>query len=443
MSRSDPATDVAADPLASRRLVLQVLDAVLRRAQPLEDTLARHAAFAALDARDRGFVRLLLATVLRRLGEVDAVLAACLEKGLPETARMVVDTLRIGVAQLLFLDTPAHAAVDTSVRLVAGTPQDRFKGVVNGVLRRVAREGASLRADAADAARLNTPAWLWQSWTAAYGAAAAQAVAAQHLCEAPLDFSLRDPATAASWAAQLGADILPGGTLRRAAGGRIEDLPGYADGTWWVQDAAAALPARLLGDVAGRAVVDLCAAPGGKTLQLLAMGAQVTAVDISARRLARLADNLRRAQLTAELVTADAARWQPTAAADAVLLDAPCSATGTLRRHPDIARTKGPADVARLAAVQDRLLAAAAGLLRPGGLLVYAVCSLQPEEGPQRVAAALHAGVPLETVPIAPDELPGLADAVGPAGDVRTLPSFWAAQGGMDGFYVARLRRRG
>jgi 16S rRNA (cytosine967-C5)-methyltransferase len=443
MPRSDAAAGTTADPLASRRVALLVLDAVLRRAQPLEETLARHPGFAALDVRDRAFVRLLLATVLRRLGEIDTALAACLEKGLPDTARMVTDTLRIGVAQLLFLGTPAHAAVDTSVRLVGGSAQNRFKGVVNGVLRRMARERGAMRPATADAGRLNTPGWLWDSWVVAYGEAVARAVANQHLCEAPLDFSLRDPATAAAWAARLDAAILPNGTLRRAAGGRIEDLPGYTDGAWWIQDAAASLPARLLGDVTGRAVIDLCAAPGGKTLQLLAMGARLTAIDVSARRLARLSDNLRRARLTADLVTADAVRWQPAAAADAVLLDAPCSATGTLRRHPDIARTKGPADVTRLMALQDRLLAAAAGMLRPGGLLVYAVCSLQPEEGPERVAAGLRKGLPLEVVPVRPDELPGLGDAIGAAGDVQTLPSSWAAQGGMDGFYVARLRRHG
>ncbi len=440
-----PATDAPSPPdtLATRRLALAVLDSVLRHAQPLEETLARHAGFAALDGRDRAFARLLLTTVLRRLGEIDAALAARLERPLPEGAHPATDALRLGAAQILFLDTPAHAAVDTSVRLVEAAGQDRFKGLVNAVLRRLARERARLRLSDDDAGRIDTPGWLWDSWVAAYGEAATRAIAAQHLREAPLDFSLRDPVSAARWASQLAAESLPGGSLRRAAGGRIEELPGYAEGAWWIQDVAASLSARLLGDVAGRDVIDLCAAPGGKTLQLLAAGARVTAVDVSARRMARLADNLRRVGFEAGLVTADATAWRPPRMADAVVLDAPCSATGTLRRHPDIARAKGHADIARLSAVQDRLLAAAAAMLRPGGWLVYAVCSLQPEEGPERIAAALRDGLPLERVPVRPDELPDLGEAVAPAGDVRTLPSFWAARGGMDGFYVARLQRCG
>lgn len=443
MSLSDPVPPAPAAALASRRLVLAVLDMVLRRAQPLEETLIRHPGFAPLDGRDRAFARLLASTVLRRLGEIDALVSARLERPLPEGTNALVDTLRLGAAQILFLETPPHAAVDTSVRLVEAAGLDRFKGLVNGLLRRLVREREGLRPPDDSVGPVNTPGWLWESWVAAYGAAAARAIAAQHLREAPLDFSLRDPASAASWAAQLDAEVMPGGTLRRAAGGRIEDLPGYADGAWWIQDVAASLPVRLLGDVAGRNVIDLCAAPGGKTLQLLAAGARVTAVDVSARRMARVAENLARAGFAADQVTADAVRWRPAIAPDAVLLDAPCSATGTLRRHPDIARTKSMADIVRLGSLQDRLLSAATAMLRPGGLLVYAVCSLQPEEGPGRIAAALDRGLPLEPVPVRAEELPGFEDAIGRAGDVRTLPSVWAGRGGMDGFYVARLRRCG
>ncbi|MCW5747950.1 MAG: methyltransferase domain-containing protein [Alphaproteobacteria bacterium] len=434
-------TDTTA--VSSRRVALAVLGAVLRRAQPLEETLIRHAGFEALAPRDRAFVRLLLATVLRRLGEIDAALSGRLERPLPSQADVVGDVLRLGAAQLLFLDTPAHAAVDTSVRLVEAVGQGRFKGLANAVLRHLAREREALRLPDGMAGQANTPAWLWDSWVAAYGETASRAIAAQHLHEAPLDLSLRDPASAARWAGPLEAETLPCGTLRRAAGGRLAALPGYAEGAWWVQDVAASLPVQLLGDVAGRRVIDLCAAPGGKTLQLAAAGAEVVAVDISGRRMTRLADNLRRTGLRAELVTADAVHWRPAAPVDAVLLDAPCSATGTLRRHPDIARTKGPADVARLTAVQDRLLAAASAMLRQGGVLVYGVCSLQPEEGPARIAAALQAGLPLQPEPVRPSELAWLDAAVSPQGDVRTLPCFLAARGGMDGFYMARLRRCG
>ncbi|HJQ55963.1 MAG TPA: RsmB/NOP family class I SAM-dependent RNA methyltransferase, partial [Vineibacter sp.] len=317
----------------------------------------------------------------------------------------------------------------------------RFKGVVNAVLRRLSDSPAAARLTEDAAARQNTPPWLWDSWVAAYGEAAARAIAVQHLQEAPLDFTLRDQRAAAHWAERLGAEILPGGTLRRAAGGRIEALPGFEEGAWWIQDVAATLPVRLLGDVAGRDVIDLCAAPGGKTMQLAAAGARVTAVDISARRLSRLSANLQRTRLSATLVTADATRWRAQGTADAVLLDAPCSATGTLRRHPDIARTKGPADVERLSAVQQRLLAAACDLLRPGGTLIYVVCSLQPSEGTEQVKAALGDGLPLAIVPMQTHELPGIEDAVVPSGAVQTWPSFWAARGGMDGFYIARLRR--
>jgi 16S rRNA (cytosine967-C5)-methyltransferase len=294
---------------------------------------------------------------------------------------------------------------------------------------------------AQDAARLNTPDWLWQPWCAAYGEATAHAIAEAHLVEPPLDLSCRsDPA---GWAEKLGATLLPGGTLRLAAGqGDVTRLPGYAEGAWWVQDAAAALPARLLGAVAGKQVIDLCAAPGGKTAQLAAAGAEVIAVERNAERLSRLQENLQRLQLGAATVAADAAEWHPPALADAVLLDAPCSSTGTLRRHPDIAYLKDSAQIAALTQAQDRLLAHAVAMLKPGGLLVYAVCSLQPEEGPQRIHALLSSDDRVERLALTPDDLPGLPEAVTSEGDLRSLPCHLADHGGMDGFYACRLRRR-
>ena len=422
--------------LASRHVALEVLIACLDKAQPLDDALVRHEGCAALDPRDRAFVRLLLATTLRRLGEIDEVLATMIERP-PEGANVAArEVLRLGAAQLLFLGTPAHAAVDTSVRLIADARLPHLKGLANAVLRRVAREGVALLGDR-DPARLNTPSWLWESWSASYDEEIARAIAAAHLVEAPLDITAR--ADTAFWAGRLDAEALPTGTLRRPAGGAITDLPGFAEGAWWVQDAAAALPARLLRDIAGKRVADLCAAPGGKTLQLCTAGAIVTAVDISARRISRLGQNLARAGFNAQLVTADASKWMPGEKFDAILLDAPCSGTGTLRRHPDIAWLKDQDDVNRLTLIQDRLLLHALDLLKPGGTLTYAVCSLQEDEGPARIAALLGRMPHLKRVPVQPNEMPGLAHAITPAGDIRTLPSMWPERGGLDGFYIARL----
>ena len=422
--------------LASRHAALDVLVACLDKGQPLDDALARHRGFAALDPRDRAFVRLLLATTLRRLGEIDSVLGALIKRPLDGANAPGRQVLRLGAAQLLFLGTPAHAAVDTSVRLVVDAGLPHLRGLANAVLRRVAREGVAFLGDR-DPARLNTPQWLWQSWLDAYGEEATRAIAAGHLVEAPLDLTPR--ANAEFWAGRLDGELLATGTIRRAAGGIVTELPGFAEGAWWVQDAAATLPARLLGDVSGKRVADLCAAPGGKTMQLCAAGAQVTAVDISGRRMARLAENLARAGLSAELVTADAGKWAPAEKFDAILLDAPCSGTGTLRRHPDIAWLKDEEDIGRLTLAQDRLLLHAVELLKPGGTLVYAVCSLQEDEGPVRIEALLHRAKDLRRLPVDATELPGLADAIVPSGDVRTLPSMWPGRGGMDGFYIARI----
>ena len=421
----------------ARGVALEILSAVLRRRRPLDEMLDRHPGLAGLSDRDRAFTRLLVATALRRLGQIDTLIGHCLETPLPQKAGAAHDILRLGVAQLVFLDTPAHAAVDTAVGLAA-TAAPPFKKLINAVLRRLAGEGKDLAA-AHDAARLDTPDWLWQSWHAAYGPETCAAIAAAHLTEAPLDLTVRGDAPA--WAERLGATLLPTGGLRLAGHGTVTALPGFDEGAWWVQDMAAALPARLLGPVAGALVADLCAAPGGKTAQLAAAGAHVTAIDRSATRLQRLSANLVRLGLQAEVVVADVAQWQAPALFDAVLVDAPCSATGTLRRHPDVARLKGPADVARLAAAQDALLAIAVAMTRPGGRLVYCVCSLQPEEGIDRIAALLAGGAPLRRLPLDPAEVGGLAELISADGDLRTLPCHLAELGGMDAFYAARLER--
>jgi 16S rRNA (cytosine967-C5)-methyltransferase len=421
---------------SARTCALDIVGAVLDRQRPLDEALDDHAGLARLAARDRAFAHLLVATTLRRLGQIDGLLAHCLARPLPESARAVRHALRLGVCQIVFLGTPAHAAVDTTVALVASRAAKPFKGLVNAVLRRLASEGRGL-ADAQDAARLNTPDWLWQSWLAAYGEATTRAIAAVHVSDPPLDITVK--ADAALWADRLEATVLPTGTLRRIAGGRVTELAGYAAGEWWVQDAAAALPARLLGRVDGATVLDLCAAPGGKTAQLALAGARVVAVDRGGR-LARLSENLARLGFGVETVDADIGVWRPGAPAPFVLLDAPCTATGTIRRHPDIPHVKAAADVGRFAAIQDRLLDAAADMLAPGGTLVYCVCSLQPEEGTERVSALLARDPRFARVAIEADETDGLAELVTDGGDMRSLPCHLAESGGLDGFYAARLR---
>ncbi len=410
-----------------------MLDAVLTRNQPFDTALAAHRNFTTLSTRDRAFARLLIVTVLRRLGEIDARLERLMRHPLPEKAGRARNVLRLGVAQLAYLGTPPHAAVDTAVRLLEKS-FPHLKGLANAVLRKVSPDPA-----ADPPAGINTPAWLWDSWREAYGPATAAAIAAAHLTEPPLDISVAgDPDT---WAERLDADRLPTGSLRRQAGGNPAMLPGFDKGAWWIQDAAATLPATLFGDVAGKPVVDLCAAPGGKTAQLAAAGAQVTAVDRSQQRLKRLTENLQRLSLEAAVVEADAVVWRPPAPATAVLLDAPCTATGTIRRHPDIAHLKSPDDVARLSALQDRLLRAAVSMTAAGGLIVYATCSLQPEEGPDRIKAVLADDSPVALDPITEPEAPGLDAAIQPDGTLRTLPCHWSQRGGLDGFFIARLRR--
>jgi 16S rRNA (cytosine967-C5)-methyltransferase len=408
------------------------LAAVLHRRRALDDALAEHAALAALEPRDRGFARLLVATTLRRLGEIDALIDARLERPLPERAAKARDVLRLGVAQLVFLGTAPHAAVDRAVTAMAGRHAS-YRGLVNAVLRGIARDGYV----PADGGRKNTPDWLWESWRAVYGEDPARRIGEAHLNEAALDISVKSEPE--RWAAALGAKILPTGTLRRDGGGAVTELPGFAEGAWWVQDAAARLPVRMLGEVAGKRVADLCAAPGGKAAQLAAAGARLTAVDISPKRVALLRENLARLALEAELLAGDVRRFQSEAPFDAILLDAPCSGTGTIRRHPDIARLKTQGDVTRLSATQREMLDGAAAMVAPGGTLVYAVCSLQPEEGAQQIEALLARNSALARAPLRSGEVPD--EFVTAAGDLQTLPCHWAEHGGIDGFYAARVIR--
>ncbi|HEU0062633.1 MAG TPA: transcription antitermination factor NusB [Hyphomicrobiaceae bacterium] len=447
MSAKPPRPLNAPEGLAARRLAVSLVAGVLGQRRPLEQVLAdlsRQPDLSLLHPRDRALARMVAATVLRRQGELEHVLNAFIERPLPASKGQLWPILLCAAAQLLCLEMPAHAVVDLSVELVRrDRGAHRFAKLSNAVLRRVSERGAALIA-AQDAVRLNIPAWLWQRWSEAYGAATARRIAEASLKEAALDISLKPAEDPNAWAERLGGLLLPTGSLRLQSHGRIEDLPGYGEGAWWVQDAAAALVGRLAGEVAGRSVADLCAAPGGKTVALAAHGAAVTAVDISPARLERTRANLDRLRLSASLVAADVATWTPGLSFDVVILDAPCTATGTIRRHPDILRLKVADDVPRMAELQGRLLANAARLVKPDGLLLYSTCSLEPEEGSEQIAAFLAAHDAFRRVPVLANEVGGARQALTPAGELRTLPCH-GPQGslaaGMDGFYVARLRR--
>ncbi|GIL39379.1 RsmB/NOP family class I SAM-dependent RNA methyltransferase [Roseiterribacter gracilis] len=389
-----------------------------------------------LETRDRAFARNLVATTMRRLGQIDDAIVRYVEHGVrPEAAQ---DLLRLGAAQLLFLQTPAHAAVDTSVRLAERLNLTKQKGLINAVLRRIGEARDAILADQ-DAARLNTPPWLWKSWVAAYGDADARAIAEANLTEAPLDITLKPGLDRDEWATKLEATKLDTGSLRRDVTGDVRALPGFDDGLWWVQDAAAALPATLFGDVRGKRVADLCAAPGGKTAQLAAAGANVTALDKMAPRLARVRANLDRLGLNAELVEADARSWRSSEKFDAILLDAPCTATGAIRRNPDVLTAKNPRMVAELTRQQDALIDAAVVQLVRGGTLIYCVCSLQPEEGEQRIESALQRHPGLDRRPIRAAEIGGWHELLDRHGQIRSTPAKLRFIGGLDGFFVARL----
>jgi 16S rRNA (cytosine967-C5)-methyltransferase len=445
MTRTVLPTPTQAPGFAVRRVAADLVERVLFRGRPLDEQLdgaGAHPGLALLTERDRALVRRIVATVLRRLGTLRHLIAQCLERGLPPNSPRVESALLVGAAQILFLDVPDHAAVDLSVRLAqADQRSSRFAGLVNAVLRRIARSAGEILASR-DPVALDTPAWLLARWERHYGKTVASAIAAAHAAEPALDLTVKTNPEA--WAARLRGRALPTGTVRTLSTGAIASLPGYAEGAWWVQDAAAALPVRLLGDVRGRSVADLCAAPGGKTLQLALAGAEVTAVDHLDTRVARLRENLRRVGLSAETVVADVATWEA-GPFDAVLLDAPCSASGTIRRHPDIPWRKSEADIANLSALQSRLLDHAIGLTRPSGTLVFCTCSLEPEEGEDVIAAALDRDRRIRRMPLDPAEIGGLAEFVTPQGDLRTLPCHWPdpepRMGGLDGFYAARLER--
>ncbi|MEM8686800.1 MAG: 16S rRNA (cytosine(967)-C(5))-methyltransferase RsmB [Pseudomonadota bacterium] len=428
--------------LNARRAAIEILSRVLTDGRPLDTTLARSAEsglLTSLTQKDRAFARSLVSTALRRKGQIDALIAAFSDKPLNrKKSGAAYETLLAGAAQILFMRVPAHAAIDLAVKAIAYDRRGGRKlgGYVNAVLRRIDREGAEALARQ-DAARLSAPGWLYESWTKAYGGPGARAIAEAHLSEPPLDLTV--PTDRATWASTLNAEEVGPVSLRLNGGGRIERLEGYEQGAWWVQDVAATLPALLLRDVAGAHVYDLCAAPGGKTAQLAAAGAKVTAVESSAHRIERLKENLARLNLEATCMHGDVLELSEASPADAVLLDAPCSATGTIRRHPDIPHVKTKGDVRKLISLQAALLRKAVRLVKPGGLLVYCTCSLQPEEGERQVAKLLSEDPLIERLPITEADQLKMPEAITADGDLRTLPSHAP---GMDGFFAARLRRR-
>jgi 16S rRNA (cytosine967-C5)-methyltransferase len=427
---------------AAGRLLAAIVDAHTSL-DGLTDPAHGHPQFRALEARDRALVRAILVTALRFRQTIAAMIAARLERPLPPNALALQHVLHVAAAQILFLDVPARAAVDLAVTQANADPRTRrFAGLVNAVLRGIARSADAELPAMLASVREGSP-WFAGMLEAAYGPARADAMLAMHRHEAPIDLTVRDDA--AGWAERLGGRLLATGTVRLAQlPAPVTELPGFGEGAWWVQDAAAALPARLFGPVAGRRIADLCAAPGGKTAQLAAAGAAVTALDISRNRLERLAANLERLGLKADTVASDLTKFRPDQPFDGVLLDAPCSSSGTVRRHPDIPWTKTPADVEKLASVQSAMLDHAAMLVRPDGLLVFSNCSLFPVEGEEVAASFLarHADFALEPVRIG--EIAG-ADEFIVEGMLRTtplgLPDENPAFAGLDGFFAARFRR--
>lgn len=435
--------------LAARMAAARLLAAVIDAHTPLDgltDNEGGHPQYRALEPRDRALVRAILATALRYRVTIAALLARRLEKPLPQNATVLSHILHVAAAQLLFLDVPDSAAVDLAVTHAKSDPRTlRFAALVNGVLRTLGRVKETELPQAL-AATEDSPTWFSERLGDSYGRETAKRIVEAHRHEAPVDFTVKsDPA---GWAERLGGIVVPTGSVRvEKLAQPVTELPGFSEGAWWVQDAAASLPARLLGDVRGLRVADLCAAPGGKTAQIIFAGAHVTAVEKSKNRLVRLEQNLQRLKLSADLVQTDLADYRPQQLFDAVLLDAPCSSTGTVRRHPDVPWTKTPADIDKLAGVQARLLADAIALVKPGGRVVFSNCSLDPLEGEDLYAAFLKAHPEVVNDPVATQEMTGLEAFLTPHGMLRTTPAMLdlgsPGLSGLDGFFAARMRRTG
>lgn len=431
-----------AEGLASRDCALSLLHQILGQKRPLDQVLERDEGLRALDGRDRAFVRMLVSTVLRRKGQIDDLISRALEKGQEPRPEMLRHILYLGITQIIFMDVPDHAAVDTSVSLATQHNMERQKGFVNAVLRRMISEGREWMKKQ-DEVALNFPEWILRAWIEDYELSGALEVATASLAEAALDITVKKDEEQKLWAGTLEASELPTGSLRRSGGGSVGGLPGLAEGSWWVQDASSALPVKLMGDVAGKRVIDLCAAPGGKTMQLAAAGAHVVALDRSAARMKILQENLARTGLEShvETVIADGAEWQPKSPADIVLIDAPCTATGTIRRHPDLLHLKTARDLTQLVDTQARLLDNAARMVEKGGMIFYCTCSLQKDEGERQIDRFVHDHPDFKRVPFKALNVLGMDRAITDYGDLRLLPFHLAPHGGMDGFFIARLEK--
>ncbi len=444
---SDPSFYAGMSPIALRQHAVRILDLVLSRHEPLDHVLQKSDDVRAMNAPDRALLRMMVATTLRRMGQIDDLIMRAMDgRALPKPDRLC-HLIRLSVAQLLFMNIPDYAAVHVSVDVAVRMGFVRQKGLVNAILRRLTREGAAWIADQ-DMARLCTPAWLFTSLEKAYGTDIARGVMSASLSEAGTDITIKNSADAAVYAEKLGAVPLWGSTLRMIdPSGSPEGWTDYHQGTWWIQDAAAALPITLLAhmmpDLSKWHVMDVCAAPGGKTAQLASMGARVTAIDSNENRMKRLSQNMQRLgfdSVVSERV-ADIFEMPPPAELfDLVVLDAPCSATGTMRRHPDLVHHRTAADIGRLAPIQGAMLDHVVQYVKSRGYVLYMTCSLQPEEGENHVPAFLARHPDATLVPFAPLDVVGFPDVVRADGCLRILPTHFQDKGGMDGFFAALFR---